>query len=139
MSVCWTISNSSQQKFHSLQIILEREKVNNVKRNLRLQDSRPKSVDPNRYLLRAYDSEPQVKIHRPYRREFGIHPELLTKWHEIIIFRQQWRKSSDHQSATHSEHAGYILHADLARARNQTLFIIGIAPGVQSLLIYDNR
>ena len=53
--------------------------MNNVKRNLWLQDSRSKTVDPNRYILRTYDSVPQVKIHRPYRREFGIHPELWTK------------------------------------------------------------
>ena len=55
----------------------EREKMNNLKRNLWVQDSvKFKTVDPNRYLLRKYDPVPQVKIHRPYRREFGIHPQL---------------------------------------------------------------
>ncbi|XP_028409357.1 uncharacterized protein LOC114531961 [Dendronephthya gigantea] len=56
----------------------EREKMNNARRNAWLQDSKFKTVDPNRYLLRTYDSTPQVKIHRPYRKEFGIHPELWT-------------------------------------------------------------
>jgi hypothetical protein len=53
---------------------LEREKMNKLKRNMWIQDTRPKTVDPNRYLLHTYDTVPQVKIYRPYRREFGFRP-----------------------------------------------------------------
>ena len=70
-----TINNSQK----NCSYFVERDKMKNVKRDLWLQDSTSKTVDPDRYILRTYDSVPQVRIHRPYRKEFGIHPELWTK------------------------------------------------------------
>lgn len=43
-----------------------------------LKNPRFRSVDPNRYVLRKYESTPRVTIHRPYRTDFVFHPELMT-------------------------------------------------------------